>query len=174
VVLIETDRVVVKDRKDPQLNMKGKSAFQMAGFLKIINHIANKIMKNNKDIIKQSRLIMSEDVGDIVDVAKVKYRDNIIIRVDIINLNQDENSTHLNITNNQHIIDIKIKRKEITTIMIILMSHQEEEDSEALQLNNITKNLILMNDLIEKDANSISQNVKSSTIMMKGSHLEQE
>jgi len=146
----------------------------MAGFLKIINHIANKIMKNNKDIIKQSRLIMSEDVGDIVDVAKVKYRDNIIIRVDIINLNQDENSTHLNITNNQHIIDIKIKRKEITTIMIILMSHQEEEDSEALQLNNITKNLILMSDLIEKDANSISQNVRSSTIMMKGSHLEQE
>ena len=58
--------------------------------------------------------------------------------------------------------------------MIILMSHQEEEDSEALQLNNTTKNLILMSDLIEKDANSISQNVRSSTIMMKGSHLEQE
>jgi hypothetical protein len=56
VVWWETDRMVARDRKDPQLTMKGKSAFQMAEFLKIINHIVNKIMRNNKDIIKQSLL----------------------------------------------------------------------------------------------------------------------
>jgi len=166
--------MVARDRKDPQLTMKGKSAFQMAEFLKITNHIVNKIMKNNKDIIKQSLLKMTEDGGDIVDVAKVKYQDNIIIKVDIISLNKDENSTRLNIMNNQLTTEIKIKRKETTTKMFILMSHQEEEDLEALKINNIIKTLILTNDLIKKDVNSIRQNVRSSTIMMKGSHLEQE
>ena len=174
VVWWETDRMVARDRKDPQLTMKGKSAFQMAEFLKITNHIVNKIMKNNKDIIKQSLLKMTEDGGDIVDVAKVKYQDNIIIKVDIISLNKDENSTRLNIMNNQLTTEIKIKRKETTTKMFILMSHQEEEDLEALKINNIIKTLILTNDLIKKDVNSIRQNVRSSTIMMKGSHLEQE
>lgn len=166
--------MVDTDKKVHPLNMKGKSAFQMAVFLKIINLIDNKIMKNNKDIIQQNILIMNEDVGGIVDVAKVKFQYNIIIKVDI-SLKQDENNTviHLKITSNQQTTEIKIKRTEITTKMIILINHQKE-DIEVLKLNNIIKDLILTNDLIEKDVNSIRQNVKSKTIMIRQRRLEQE
>ena len=139
---LERDLVVTIDKKDRPLNMRGKSAFQMAVILKIINHSVNKIMKNKKDIIQQSLLNMNENVAGIVEEAKVKYQDNIIIKV-VISHNQGENSTviRLKITKYNHTIEINIKRREITTMMNILISHQKEEVSEVFKLNNITKNL---------------------------------
>lgn len=142
MVRLERDLLVTIDKKDRLLNMRGKSAFQMAVVLKIINLSINKIMKNNKDIIQQSLLNMNENVAGIVEEAKVKYQDNIIIKV-VISHNQDENSTVicLKITKYNHTIEINIKRREITTMMNILISHQKEEVSEVSKLNNITKNL---------------------------------